>query len=223
MASGSRFDTLLNQVQGKLDTCENIKDEFPTMELDQKKSSVSRGLRDLNNINNNITEMERLIQTMPARDREFFSQDIITCRDSHKTLMAAFAKMDEETKRLILIAEANKRNGADQDTLNRTAAKLDNANSNLAKAIGLGGQVLAGQDKAMNTLQSDRQALGRIDNNVDNIIDETGKANALSNEMIRRMKCINCIVWILVLIFAGVLGVLIWMRITKKLFFKNKK
>ncbi|EAY13776.1 hypothetical protein TVAG_467910 [Trichomonas vaginalis G3] len=215
MASGSRFDTLLNQVQSKLDTLENAKDEYPTMELDQKKTAVSRGLRDLNTINNNITEMERLIQTMPMRDREFFTQDIVTCRDTYKTLVPAYAKMDEETKRLILIAEQQKRDGVDQDTLNRTAAKLDNANSNLSKAIGLGGQVLNGQEKSMNTLAQDRQALGRIDNGVDNIIDETGKANKLSDEMIRRNKCINAITWIMVVIFLGIIGVMCYFKWVK--------
>lgn len=223
MANGSRFDALLSQVHSRLDQLDNTKDEFESYDLEQKKNAVSRGLRELNQCQNNITEMDRLIQTMPMRDREFFTQDIKTCRESHKALLQAYNKMDEEVKRLILIAEAQKRSGADQDLLNRTAAKLDNANSNLSKAIGLGGQVIAGQEKAMNTLQEDRQALVRIDRNVDNIIDETSKANKLANSMLGR-ACLNgCLAWIIVFLLACVIGALIYMRIAKVGMFKSKR
>ncbi|EAY08541.1 hypothetical protein TVAG_487680 [Trichomonas vaginalis G3] len=222
MANGSRFDALLNQVQSKLDQLENAKEEFESYDLEQKKNTVSRGLRELNQCQNNIMEMDRLVQTMPMRDREFFVQDIATCKSSHKNLLVAYNKLDEEVKRLILIDEAQRNSGVDQDSLNRTAAKLDNANQNLSEAISLGGKVIAGQEKAMNTLAEDRQALVRIDKNVDNIMDETSKANKLANSMCGR-ACLNgSLAWIIALLLGLVFAALLILRIRKIGPFKKK-
>ena len=181
MASGSRFDSLLNQVQNRLDVLESSKDQYPNVDLDRQKTLVSHGLRDLNQCQGNITEMERLIQTMPMRDREFFKQDIDSCRESHKQLLAEFNKMDEEVKRNVLLAKKNRDQGLDMDLVARTGQKLDATNSNLDKAINIGGNVVNGLNKAQGTLASDREALGRIDANVDNVIAETQKANGIAN------------------------------------------
>ena len=211
MASGSRFDSLLNQVQSRLDTLETSAEELKKpdidtlMPLETQKSTVSRGLRELNQCAGNITEMERLIQTMPMRDREFFTQDIVTCRDTHKKLQAEYNKFDEEVKRKVLLAQAQKNQGLDGDMVARTGQKLDAANSNLDKAIGIGGQVLDGMDHAQNVLAEDREALGRINKNVDNIMAETDKANGFANSMMGRMLCNGIISWIIV----ALLGILI--------------
>lgn len=211
MASGSRFDSLLNQVQSRLDTLETSAEELKKpdidtlMPLETQKSTVSRGLRELNQCAGNITEMERLIQTMPMRDREFFTQDIVSCRDMHKKLQAEYNKFDEEVKRKVLLAQAQKNQGLDADMVARTGQKLDAANSNLDKAIGIGGEVLDGMDHAQDVLQQDREALGRINTNVDNIMAETDKANGFANSMIGRAFCNGIISWIIVVL----LGVLI--------------
>ena len=218
MASGSRFDTLLNQVQSRLDTLETTGDELKsptvdqTMPLDQQKSAVSRGLRELNQCQSNITEMERLIQTMPMRDREFFTQDIVSCRDTHRKLVADYNKYDEEVKRKVLLWQARVNQGLDGDMIARTGQKLDAANSNLDKAIAIGGDVLNGMDHAQSTLASDREALGRIDKNVDNIIAETEKANGLTNSMLGRALCNGILSWIIVVILLGLIALFVWAK-----------
>lgn len=176
----------------------------------QKKAAVSRALRELNNCQGNITEMERLIQTMPVRDREFFTEDVVACRDSQKQLLAEFNKFDEEVKRLILIEEAQRNQGLDGDLARRTNQQLTAANSNFDKAIGIGGQVIDGQNRAMGTLLEDREHLKNIDNTTDKIIDETEKANKFANTMLGRAFFNGFIAWIIVGILAVTDGALIW-------------
>jgi hypothetical protein len=73
--SNGLFDELLNQVQELIENLENQAQEFPTMPtLYQKCQAIAMSNRDFWTMQNSLTEMEDLIQTMPLRDGEFFAQ-----------------------------------------------------------------------------------------------------------------------------------------------------
>jgi hypothetical protein len=83
------FGQLLNQVQGYIENLENQGQEFPPMPtLNQKRQAIAMSNRDFRTMQNSLTEMERLIQTMPLRDRESFAQDLRSCRTSITKLRA---------------------------------------------------------------------------------------------------------------------------------------
>jgi len=215
MATGSRFDTLLNQVQSRLGSLENTKDEFEQMTLDQKRQTIQRSKREIDQIQNNITEMERLIQTMPMRDRQFFTKDLLTFRDSHREMIGIFANFENEVQRLTLLEKAKKEESLNREQLERDNQRLSGLNSNLSKATELASDTLATQDNTMSVLAEDREILGHIDNNLD-IIDEEADTGLAHASKLLRNACFNgFLTWTIVVLLIILDGYLLYRRINK--------
>lgn len=215
MSSG-RFDTLLNQVQGKIEALNNISNDFNNMpSLDKKRQAVARSKRDFTTMQNNCREMERLIQTMPVRDREFFSSDLSQCQEEIERLSVRFEALDAELQKLIAEEEERIRNGEGLDPeLAEATRKLgQSAMSKMNVALGLGNTIIAGQNKQKEMLAEDMQRLDNISNNVDRTqqLADTGLAKAKA--MFKRALIQGFCSWAMDVILLGVLIVIIVWRL----------
>lgn len=190
MASGSRFDSLLNQVQTRIDQLESMHAEYPQYNLQQKKYCVTSGIKDLNQCQGYLSEMEKLLLSMPMRDRNFFSDDVSSVKNDINRLRDIYEKYETEVKREVLLEEAQKNQGLDLDTVQRTNANLKNANKNLDDALNIGQGILESQDKVKETIVDDRKHLENIDNNVDGVIGEADIASHRLREM-AKTACLN--------------------------------
>ena len=200
MAQGTRFDTLLNQVQRRLETIENMCDEFSQISLDQKKQTIPKGNRELQIVQTNISEMEKLIQTMPMRDREFFTEDLLNCRDSHSKLTNKIKEFDEEVQRLILLDKAKREESLNREQLERDNQILTGIHDNLELEKKLGSDTLSTKDETLNTLAEDREHLENIDTNIDIIDEEAEKGLAAAGRMLKRAFFNGCITWSIVIL-----------------------
>lgn len=211
MSSG-RFDTLLNQVQGRIEALENISKDFGSMPtLDQKRQSMARSKRDFTTMQNNLAEMERLIQTMPVRDREFFSGDLASCRESISQLKRTFEALDVQLQKEIEEEEERIKNGGDLDAdlVESNRRKIGNVMANINAAVGSGKDTLKTQEQTMSTLQEDRALINNVNNNLDDIDNEAAKGLAKAGAMIRRAICTGCLTWTVNVLLIAVLGTVI--------------
>ena len=216
-----RLDTLTNQVQMRLDTLNNIQKDWESMPLEQKRGAMSRYRRELNTIQNNITEMERLIQIMPVREREFFAADLAQCRDDYRNKSDALPSYQEELERLIQEDEEKRLNGVDEDLALQDLEKAQGALADLQQATKIGQEVLDTQDHIASTLADDRGRLKNVDNNLDAIDNEAEKGFKRGSRMYKRQILITTCIWFLVVIFAGFAALGVWFWGKKKGFWSK--
>jgi hypothetical protein len=207
--SSSRFDQLLTQVQGRIETLENQAREFSSRSsLDQKRQTVARSKRDFATMQNNLTEMERLIQTMPMRDRDFYVQDLSSCRESVNQLRETFAGLEVELERLIKEEEARvQAGGLDADLVESNRQKLGGVMALVNTAIRVNQDTMKTQDHTMATLQDDRATLGHVNRTIDGIDDEAATGLARGKRMFRRALLNGCITWTINVLLFLILGV----------------
>jgi chromosome segregation ATPase len=211
--STGRFDQLLNQVQGRIENLENQAQEFPTMpSLDQKRQAIARSNRDFNTMQNSLTEMERLIQTMPLRDREFFAQDLTGCRTAISELKTRYEALDEQLQQLIREEEARiAAGGLDAELVESNRQKAAGVMDNLNFAIATGNDTLRTQEHTMGTLAEDRALLGHVNANLDTIDNEADTGLARASRMFRRAMLNGVVTWIInILLFIILAVVLAW-------------
>jgi chromosome segregation ATPase len=208
MSSG-RFDQLLTQVQGRIETLENQAREFSSMStLDQKRQTVARSKRDFTTMQNNLTEMERLIQTMPLRDREFFSQDLGSCRESINQLKDTFGGLEVELQRLIKEEEDRiKAGGLDADLVESNRQKIGGVMDTINLAMKTNQDTLKTQEHTMGTLQDDRARLGNVNQNLDTIDNEADKGLARAGRMLKRALMNGVVTWTSNVLLFLILGV----------------
>jgi chromosome segregation ATPase len=208
MSSG-RFDQLLAQVQGRIETLENQAREFSSMStLDQKRQTVARSRRDFATMQNNLTEMERLIQTMPLRDRDFFAQDLGSCRESINQLKDTFQALEVELERLIKEEEDRiAAGGLDADLVESNRQKIGGVMDSINLAMKTNQDTLRTQEHTMGTLQDDRARLGNINGNLDVIDNEADKGFARAGRMLRRALLNGVVTWTINFLLLCILGV----------------
>ena len=210
--SGGRFDTLLNQVQGRIEALENISKDFPKMPtLDQKRQSMARSKRDFTTMNNNLAEMERLIQTMPVRDREFFAGDLASCRESISELKRTFEALDVQLQKEIKEEEEKMKNGGDLDAelVESTRRKMGGVLMGLNDIAATSKDTIKAQEQTKSTLQEDRSILGNVNNNAHKIDDLADSGLKKAGRMLKRAICTGCLTWTINVLLMVALGVII--------------
>ena len=155
--------------------------------------------------------MERLIQTMPVRDREFFSGDLASCRESISQLKRTFEALDVQLQKEIEEEEERIKNGGDLDAdlVESNRRKIGNVMANINAAVGSGKDTLKTQEQTMSTLQEDRGLINNVNNNLDDIDNEAAKGMAKAGAMIRRAICTGCLTWTVNVLLIAVLGTVI--------------
>jgi ferritin len=211
MSSG-RFDQLLAQVQGRIETLENQAREFSSksanVSLDQKRQTVARSKRDFATMQNNLTEMERLIQTMPKRDRDFFIQDLTSCRESVNQLKETFAGLEVELQRLIKEEEDRiKAGGLDADLVEANRQKIGSGMAQINAISRINQDTMKTQDHTMATLQEDRTIQGHIAQTLEDIDDEAATGLARGGRMLRRALLNGVVTWTINFLLFLILGV----------------
>lgn len=213
--SGGRFDTLLNQVQSRIETLENISNEFGRMgSLDQKRGAIARSQRDFTTIQNNITEMERLIQTMPVRDREFFSTDLDQCKESRDNLKQTYKKLDEQLQIEIANAKAREAEGLDSELVQRNKEKGLGVLGTLNATVAVNQDTINTQENTKATLAEDRALFNKIDNNLTDIDGEAEKGFKAGGRMMVKAIINGFASYVIIVILLGVLVVCILWRFT---------
>lgn len=217
-----RLDTLTNQVQMRLETLNNIQKDWEGMPLDQKRGAMSRYRREINTIQNNITEMERLIQILPVREREFFATDLAQCRDEFRNKSDAMPRYQQELEKLIQEEEERKANGVDEDLALQDLEDANTALGDLRQAAKIGQNVLDTQDHISSTLADDRGRLQNVDNNLDVIDNEAEKGYKRGSRMYRRQLIMTIGLWLFVVLFAGFAAAGVWFWGKKKGYWSKK-
>jgi superfamily II RNA helicase len=212
MASG-RFDTLLSQVQGRLEVLDNQAKEFASKSLDMKRQMVGRSVRDFANIDNTLKEMERLIQTMPQRDHDFFKEDLAMCQDQIPELKRLYEGFTEEVEQLEREEQARIARGEalDANLVEDNRQKIGGVLGDLNFAIASGNDTLKTQEHTMGVLAEDRDALGRVNSNLDVIDNEAAVGLAAAGRMLKRAMLNGVVTWTInILLVAILIVVLVW-------------
>ena len=210
--SGNRFDSLLTQVQTRLEVLENTANEFPSMSLDQKRQAMSRSRRDITTLQNNLAEMGRLIQTMPQRDKEFFQADLNSSHDSFTQIQSRYNALNEELQKLILEEREKPQGGLDADLVMANNAKQKDILANLNGVIAINKDTISTQDHTKNTLAEDRKLLEHTNDNLYQIDNEADKGLAAAGRMIKRGLLNKGITWGICFILAVVLALILYFK-----------
>lgn len=209
--SSRRFDGLLAQTHGRLDALQVISQEWPGIKvLDDRREAMARWNRDRRTVNNDCLEMERLIQMMPPKDRDFCESDRDDCRLKLENLEVQFAAFDEQLK--AQIAELKSRPPDFDEEYDRETRNIKRSGGNkMAAALAIGNSVLNEQNKAQNMLAEDRQIMENIDGNLDNIDGHVATSGARARAMLIRAFCQGCFVWMVnVLLTGSLVTILLW-------------
>jgi hypothetical protein len=221
--SGGRFDTLLSQVQARLEALETLTTGMPTAPADTLRTSLVQGKRHLVTIENNVKEMERLIQTMPLRDREFFQADLVACRDGLSQQKARMDALEPEVRRRI--AEDVKRRqelGPDIDLVMGTRDGIDQLQATLNNGIAINKDTIQSQEHTTAVLADDRQRLGHIQSNLDVIDGEAEKGFGRAARMLIRQVCMGWGAWLIDILLFCVLVIVLLAKLGLWSYIKNR-
>lgn len=210
--SGNRFDTLLSQVQTRLEVLENTSKNFPTMSLDNKRQAMSRSKRDITTLQNNLNEMARLIQTMPQRDKEFFQSDLNDCHDSFAEIQDQFKAMDEELQRLLVEEREHPTEGLDADLVAENNARAKNILADLNGTLAIGKDTIATQEHTKGTLAEDRILLQHTSDNLYEIDNEAEKGYKAAGRMVMRGLMNKGITWGICVLLVIILAIILFLK-----------
>ncbi|KAH0793585.1 hypothetical protein GPJ56_002632 [Histomonas meleagridis] len=209
----NRFDSLLNQVQTRLEVLENTASEFGSMKLDQKRQAVSRSRREIQTIRNNLAEMARLIQTMPQRDKEFFQTDLTSCQDSFQQIQVRYDALNDALQKEIESAkQAGEEGGIDEDLARSNHQKGMEILATLNNTIATNKDTLNTQEHTKNTLAEDRKLLEHTSDNLYQIDNEADKGLAAAGRMIKRGLMNKGITWGICVVLAIILAVILYLK-----------
>ena len=211
--SGNRFDSLLSQVQTRIEVLENTAKNFPTMSLDSKRQAMSRSKRDMTTLQNNLNEMARLIQTMPQRDKEFFQADLNESHDAFAEIQERYKAMDEELQRLIVEEREKPSEGLDADLVAENNAKAKNILADLNGTLAVGKDTIATQEHTKGTLAEDRVLLQHTSDNLFEIDNEAEKGYKAAGRMLMRGLMSKGITWGICVLLIIILGIILFLKL----------
>jgi chromosome segregation ATPase len=146
----------------------------------------------VNELNTLIGRMGNDVKGTTGGDRDYWDTEIRKYRDDLTDLNT----------------ELRQKRSAAQNQLSDTRKSNDEqaqgAISSLDQAIATGRDTSATQDKILTTLADDREHLGNIQRNVEQVDMEADSANVRLKRMFYRAICHKVIVWIVVAVLAGV-------------------
>jgi hypothetical protein len=149
---------------------------------------------------------------MPAREREFFVQDLTSCRESLNQLKETFAGLEVELERLIKEEEARiQAGGLDADLVESNRQKLGDVMGLVNTAVRVNQDTMKTQDHTMSTLEEDLATIARVMRTLDEIDAEAETGLARGKRMFRRALFNGWITWTINVLLFLILGVcVVW-------------